>query len=329
MVTRPADANGRPSVHVPTPRDDQPSWRKVGAIAAVGFVVGVAWPRIAGIRLGPSVPDVASSSVPSAESAPVPPQGASGTQRAAVPAEVQSAAPSSPVPPAATASTGAPVGSSEAESLEVVVGHGSVVSCETSDGSVLKAAQCGGLAGLDAMVMPRLRRLAKCKALSSLSASKLRFEVTVDFVRGNLAIDWARARTSAAAESVLACARTELSGASVAAMDHEHPRYTATYSVGLDVRRSSAPATSAPSPPPVAAISAPAPSSASPTGDTAVQVAWEVAIVRDTPKTGKIVARLQRGTTVRIGPPKDGWYPVKYGDGYSGAGWVYRGAIGR
>jgi hypothetical protein len=328
MVTRPADADGRPSVHVPTSRDDQPSWRKVGAIAAVGFVVGVAWPRIAGIRLGPSVPDGASSAVPSAESAPAPPpQGAPGTQRTALPAEVQSAAPSSPAVPAATASSGAPVGPSESEFLEVVVGHGSVVSCETSDGSTLKAAQCGGLAGLDAIVMPRLRRLTKCKALPSLSASRLRFEVTVDFVRGNVAIDWARARTSAAAESVLACARAELSGASVASMDHDHPRYTATYSIGLDARRSAAAAVSA-SPSPVAAISAPAPS-VSPAGDTAVQVEWEVAIVRDTPKTGKIVARLQRGATVRIGPPKDGWYPVKYGDGYTGAGWVYRGALGR
>jgi hypothetical protein len=59
------------------------------------------------------------------------------------------------------------------------------------------------------------------------------------------------------------------------------------------------------------------------------QVEWDVAIVRDAPKSGKVVARLPRGTTLRVGLPKDGWWPVKYGDGYTNDGWVYGGAIGR
>jgi SH3-like domain-containing protein len=63
--------------------------------------------------------------------------------------------------------------------------------------------------------------------------------------------------------------------------------------------------------------------------DGSAQVVWEVAIVRDAPKTGKIIARLQRGTMIRAGQVKDGWYPVKFGDGLSSDGWVYRGAIGR
>jgi hypothetical protein len=61
----------------------------------------------------------------------------------------------------------------------------------------------------------------------------------------------------------------------------------------------------------------------------AAQVEWEVALVRDNPKTGKVIARLPRGSQVRVGPVKDGWYPVTYGSGYSSEGWVYRGAIGR
>jgi SH3-like domain-containing protein len=61
----------------------------------------------------------------------------------------------------------------------------------------------------------------------------------------------------------------------------------------------------------------------------AAQVEWEVALVRDSPKTGKVIARLPRGSQVRVGPVKDGWYPVTYGSGYSSEGWVYRGAIGR
>jgi len=58
-------------------------------------------------------------------------------------------------------------------------------------------------------------------------------------------------------------------------------------------------------------------------------VEWAVAIVRDAPREGKVIARLQRGTALRIGSPKGGWYPVQFGDGFSSEGWVYRGAIGR
>src|SRR5580692_10159420 len=46
-------ADGPLTVHVPPPGADRPSWMGVGAIAVAGFVIGVAWPRLAGIRLGP------------------------------------------------------------------------------------------------------------------------------------------------------------------------------------------------------------------------------------------------------------------------------------
>jgi len=36
-----------------------------------------------------------------------------------------------------------------------------------------------------------------------------------------------------------------------------------------------------------------------------------------------------RGTAVHVGPVRDGWVPVKYGDGFASDGWLYRGAIGR
>jgi hypothetical protein len=63
--------------------------------------------------------------------------------------------------------------------------------------------------------------------------------------------------------------------------------------------------------------------------DEEAPVVWEVALVRDAPKTGKVLARLPRGSTVRLGPVRDGWYPVKYGDGFAAEGWLYRGAVGR
>src|SRR5262249_15842580 len=69
------------------------------------------------------------------------------------------------------------------------------------------------------------------------------------------------------------------------------------------------------------------PSSSLGTGEAAV--AWEAALVRDTPKTGNLVTRLPRGTKVKVGSSKDGWYQIKFGDGFANEGWVYRGAIGR
>src|SRR5580658_2919615 len=56
-------AAGVPLVEAPPPAADTPSWTRVGVIAAIGFVVGVAWPRLAGVRLGPSLPDGAASPI--------------------------------------------------------------------------------------------------------------------------------------------------------------------------------------------------------------------------------------------------------------------------
>ena len=54
MSDRKADAPL--SVEIPSRDDDRPAWGKVGAITAIGFVVGVAWPHVAGVRVGPSLP---------------------------------------------------------------------------------------------------------------------------------------------------------------------------------------------------------------------------------------------------------------------------------
>src|SRR6185295_17705679 len=49
------------SVEVPTPDRDSPAWVKVGVIAAVGFVIGIAWPRVMGVKLGPNAPGEAAA----------------------------------------------------------------------------------------------------------------------------------------------------------------------------------------------------------------------------------------------------------------------------
>src|SRR6476620_10017623 len=58
------------AVEVPSPERDKPAWVKVGVIAAVGFVIGIAWPRLVGVRLGPSAPGESASAAASASGAP-------------------------------------------------------------------------------------------------------------------------------------------------------------------------------------------------------------------------------------------------------------------
>jgi hypothetical protein len=318
MARRPASADP-PIIRVPDPQADHPSWTKVGVIAVVGFVVGVAWPRLAGVRLGPSVPDVpASVSSAPADPAPLSSAVSSATNALILPATSATASPASAVViPAGGASTSAPPSTT---TVDVAVARGYVFACETTDGDHLKGGECGALSGLDGVVMSRLRRLSECPAASG-TAGKLRLVLKVDFARSTLAADLGRGQTGSSADGVLACARSDLSGVSVAGIAHDHSIYSVSYAVVF---------TRSGSPTAPAAVIASTPEGSAPDGSApTAQVEWDVAIVRDAPKSGKVVARLPRGTTLRVGPPKDGWWPVRYGDGYTNEGWVYRGAIGR
>lgn len=289
-------------MHVPSSDEDHPAWSRVGLITAIGLIVGFAWPKLAGVRLGPSVPaPVASSSSGPAESAEV-----ATAPSVAVPAMLPGLAPA-----VASAATAAHV------STDVSLARGSLFSCKTTSGDSLKGSECGGLPGIDDIVLPRLRKLGDCPEAASASG-KLRLIVHPDFARSTIGVELARNQTVGTPEPLLACAKSALAGASPAGVAHENPRYSVLY---VATFAGSAPASGATAPEPAAA-----PERAS---DTTAEVQWPVAIVRDAPKTGKVVTRLQQGTTVHVGAVKDGWYPIQYGDGFSSNGWVYRGAIGR
>jgi hypothetical protein len=200
------------------------------------------------------------------------------------------------------------------------VGHGVVFACKTSEGDALKGSDCGTLPGLDGLVMPRLRKLSECSEAAS-ATGKLHLVAHLDFGRGALSVDLGRGQTVTAPDALLACAKTDVTGVALTGVAHENPRYSVAYTVTIEAASGPAPVDTGSS----------APASARTSGDVegTAQVVWEVAIVRDTPKTGKVTARLQRGTVVHLGLAKDGWYPVKYGDGFGSEGWLYRGAIGR
>ena len=299
----PRGAGNSPTVMVPSAAADRPSWTKVGAIAAIGFAVGVVWPRLAGVRLGPNLPETTPLPATSAGPAEAPAASASASS------ELHALSTTTPalLPSASALLTPA------AQPPHVNVSHGMVSACTTSSGESLRAGECGSLAGLDAIVMPRLRKLSDCPAASGVSG-RLTVSLRIDFDHG-ISAALGRGRGPSSPEPLLACVNGALAGAGLAGIAHDFSKYTVAY--GLNFSDSQPTAVAPPA------------ESATGAADGAAQVQWETAIIRDAPKTGKVIARLQRGTVLRVGSAKDGWYPVKYGDGYANDGWVYRGAIGR
>jgi hypothetical protein len=314
MFSRKAD--GQPAVIVPTPEQDRPSWVKIGVIAAVGFGLGILWPRVAGLRLAPSAPESAAPEAPSS---------------AAATASAASLAPTVPASNASQAASSAPTQPAAPASPVVTVGHGFAYACKTVEGESLRGSSCGGLPALDTMAQPRLKKLAQCAGAQA-SVGKLHLVLHADFERGSLLVNSGKGSTIAAPEAALLCARHEFEGAQLAGIRHAHKRYSVAYTVTF------APPSTAVAPEhPASAAGDTAAAASSPTEAPAkdagsgggAEVVWEVGIVRDAPKTGHIVARLPRGTKIKLGPPKDGWYPIKYGADFGSDGFLYRGAIGK
>jgi hypothetical protein len=312
----------QPAVEVPAPSDDRPSWVKVGIIAALGFVIGVAWPRIAGVHLGPAAP------VESSATAAPAPSAAPRADAPAVPSALAATAPPASAPPAApppAATTAAP-----AEAPSVTANRGIVLSCRGEDGEAKKGvAGCGAVAGFDAIAQPRLRKLAACPAALGANG-KLSVVFNIDFPSNKVAVEIGKSSTVANVDALAACVKPAFQGVSLGALDHQNPRYALFYSVVFAAKDGKVATASGPSATPVApsaAVNVPAPADSA--DDGTAQVIWEVAIVRDTPRTGQVLARLTRGTRIRLGAGQDGWYRVKYGTDFSSEGWVYRGAIGR
>jgi hypothetical protein len=283
-------------VDVPKPDADKPPFGRVAIIAVVGFAVGVAWPRIAGIHLAPRAPtdDEAPAAAASDEA----------------PGSVASA------PPAAKAAP-APEASAQAEekagpAARVKIADGKVVSCRDAKGD--KKSQCDAIA-LDDVVRPKILALADCPAAKTVTGT-LSLGLDIDFESGKVT-DFQRGKSTSiaksTADSLIECAKKEFSTISLGDVKHEQAKYTEFW---------------------VAEFLPPGeePKQEASGGDVTLAsghatVAWQVAIVRDKPKDGSITARLMRGTRVTVTGRQDDWYRIKY-DAKGTEGWVFRTAIG-
>jgi hypothetical protein len=289
-------------VAVDIPENDSPAWGRVGVIAIVGFVIGVAWPKLTGVKLGPNAPNESAQAAAAAAS-----------QRAPeAPREVSLSAATTQAKPSASAQ-GAPSSVPVPTSVAVTVGQGAIISCKTTDGEAKKGIKECGPSGFDAVAIPRLKNLAQCTAATS-AQGKLSAVFTVDYAGGRMDMSIGKSSTVRESDAFLTCMRTEFNGVVVKGLPHEHPRYVVAYGVTFEPGKEAETKPSS------------KPSSDVKTEVGAAQVTWETALVRDTPKTGAIVARLPRGTKVTPSVSRDGWFKITYADG---EGWVYRGSIGR
>ncbi len=292
----------RPEIDLPEPASDHPIWARVGVIATVGFVIGIGWPRLAGIRLGPNPPEEAK------------------------PAAVAVAIPSKPEPPPATSSSAAAVASSTQASMAgpvqvqtAVVGRAQVLSCRDRKGKPVDG--CDN-PDFDSIVGQRLKNLAKCQVAVGLTG-KLSIGFDVDFQRNAVKLVRGKSTTLPAStyNGIWQCAERELASMNVSELRHDHARYVVFYLVHFYAPGK----VIEPEPPagPVAAEALPEPKKDKSAG--AAQVVYDSAVVRDEPKTGKIVARLVRGTRVQVVSRRGEWVSVRFADR---EGWVFRSAIG-
>jgi hypothetical protein len=292
----------RPVVEVPDRGTDRPVWSRVGVIAVVGFIIGIAWPRLAGVTLGPAPPDDEVSKASSLAS------------------EQIAAAVSAHAAPAVSAS--AQVGPKPVEVQTVIVKKTDVLSCRDANGKPVD--KCDR-PDFDTLLMPQVKGLEKCPSAAGL-AGKLSVGFEVDFGRDRIRVLRGKSTTipHTTVAGIWSCADDGLKSAKLAGLKHDQVRYTVFYAAHFY---------------PPGKIVDPGMADDKPERDTregaaavaqdtsitgAAQVVYDTVLVRDDPKTGKVVARLVRGTRVELLSKQGSWYRIRFNDR---EGWVYRGAI--
>jgi len=289
ILTAPLTQRREP-VKIDVPKDESVRLGRVGLIALAGFVIGVLWPRLAGMQLVPRAP---------VEDDPRP-------------AALASAAPKSAVPEAA-----APEGTEQAEPAlpdadRVKVGEMVVTSCRGAQAPN----ECDAVA-FDGIARTRLSTLAACPAGLG-STGVLSIGLDLDFEKNavsNVRSGQSTSLDAAVASKLVECASKEFKTATLAGVKHEHLTYTVFYKV--EFLPEATPAGSASEGNDEGLVDA----------SGRATVGWNVALIRKEPRDGDVVARVLSGTNVVVTGRQGDWYRVKY-DGKGNEGWVYRSAIG-
>ncbi len=293
----------RPVVDVPDQKSDRPIWTKVGVIAVIGFVIGVAWPRLADLQLGPTPPG--------------------GKEKKAAVATSTAPPPATAASAFASASSSAAKGPKPVEVQTVVVKKTDVLSCRDKKNKVVDTCD---RPDFDTLLMPLIKDLERCPSAAGL-AGKLSIGFDVDFRRDRIRV--LRGKSTTIPRSTVAgiwtCARNALEAVKLDGLQHDQRRYTVYYAAYFfPPGKVIEPGMKSDEPERDHRVGddeeGPAPASAMGTA----QIVYDTVLVRDAPKTGKVKARLVRGTTVELLSQKGSWYRIRFKEE---EGWVYRGAI--
>jgi Bacterial SH3 domain len=299
------------TVDIPSPGSDRPAWSRVGIIGVAGFVLGMAWPKLAGVKIGPAVPaDLRAQVDPNAAGSASPRARLSGSASAGA-----SAAPS------ASASADADTDTPPPNQEMVVVGPGRIVKC--SDKKDKKIDDCEKLL-FDPIAVKRLRELSRCPSALGLTG-KLTVGFEVDFNKKEVGVKKTKKTSSLPSSTIsgiVQCAAKEFGNVSLEDVPHKHRRYTLEYVLNFY-----GPGKHPDAPPAEGGDAEPAAGTTTSEADASGSaiVAWDTALLRKDPKDGEVVARLVRGTKVKIVGKQNDWYKIESG---SKTGWVYRGTIG-
>jgi hypothetical protein len=297
-------------VQIPSPGADQPLWSRVGVIGVAGFVIGVAWPRLAGVAIGPSVPADLAAKI---EASP------SSSASAHASAKPSAAAPVASATAAASAAPEAPPAASSSEL--VVVGAGRIVKCW--DKRDKKVDDCEKLV-FDPVAVKRLRELSKCPAAVG-AEGKMVVGIQVDFRKKAVVVKRVKKGStlpSSTLTGIAKCATRAFGDAPLDEVPHKRRHYVLEYPLTFypPGKHPDGAADGGGDGEPAAGST----TSAADASGTAV-VAWDTAPIRKEPKDGAVVTRIVRGTKVKILGKQGDWYKV---EASSKVGWVYRGAIG-
>jgi hypothetical protein len=272
----------------------------VGIIAAVGFAIGIAWPRLAGVKLVPSVP------VPAAAEA-------SARELTGAPAETSKPTAPPPAPASAAKVEKAP------PAERILISDVQVASCRNEHG---KRAQSCDRVDFDRVAREHLRELSACPGTESASGV-LSLGFDLDFGGDKIKSIQSGKSTSLeqdAVDRLLACAKEGFANVSLAGIAHEQKSYSLFYRLELLPPPGSA---AKPAAEPATASSG----DATPASGTAT-VSWDVALVRSQPaREGEVRARVLSGTRVVVTGKSGDWFRIKY-DAKGSQGWVYRTSIG-
>jgi hypothetical protein len=301
-------------VEIPRPGSEQPAWSRVGIVGVAGFVIGMAWPRVVGVKVGPSVPSDLAAKV---EATAAPAGSTAATAGAALPSP--------------SGSAGAPSLASTAESAAganqelVVVGAGKINRC--FDKKDKKIEDCEKLL-FDPIAVKKLKELSRCPSAIGLAGKMtLGFEVNFDKKEVQVAKAKKAATTlpSTTVNGILQCAAREFANVSLEEVPHKHRRYSLSYPLTFYPPGKH---------PAEAADDGKAEGDSAAAGSTTdeteasgtAEVTVDAAPLRKEPKSKEKVGRLVRGTKVKLIGRQNDWYKVESGET---VGWIYRGSIGR